>query len=107
MEKKMNTTIDFEFCDGTTAKLTLTFWHLYQLKSKNRMLYARYNDAMKNSQKGGYDELEMLTILYVAYVCANADDENLMSEEDFLMKCGSDRLALGNAIRDLIQPKKQ
>lgn len=103
--KMMNTTIDFEFCDGTTAKLTLTFYALYQLKSKNKLLYNRYNQAMNSSAKGGYDELEMLTILYVAYMCANMDEENALSEEEFIMKCGSDRVAVGNAVKQLTNPK--
>ena len=107
MEKKLNTTIDFEFCDGTTAKLTLTFYALLQLKNKNRSLYNRYNEAMKNSSKGTYDELEMIDILYAAYMCAHLDDEEILSEMEFIQKCGSDRTAVGNAIKQLIQPKKQ
>lgn len=105
MEKKMNTTIDFEFCDGTTAPLTLTFYALYQLKSKNKALYDRYNRAMNNSASGGYDELEMLTILYVAYMCANTDG-TAMTEEEFIMKCGADRVAVANAVKELTNPKK-
>jgi hypothetical protein len=105
MEKKYNTTIDFEFCDGTTAKLTLTFYALYQLKSKNKALYNRYNNAMSASAKGGYDELEMLTILYVAYMCANMNEADCMSEEQFIEKCGSDRVAVGNAVKQLTSPK--
>ncbi len=107
MEKKMNTTIDFEFCDGTTTQMTLTFYALYQLKSKNKRLYDRYNAAMLASSKGGYDELEMLTILYVAYMCAHMNDESVLTEEEFLMECGSDRVAMGNAIKELTNPKKQ
>ena len=107
MEKKMNTTIDFEFCDRSTAKLTLTFYAIYQLKSKNRSLYNRYNEAISNSQKNSYDELEMATILYAAYMCANGDSEGCMSEEEFLMKLGSDRVSVANAVKELINPKKQ
>ena len=107
MDKKMNTTIDFEYCDGSTAKLTLTFYALYQLKSKNKSLYNRYNEAIKDSQKNDYDELSMAVILYAAYVCANGDSEGCMSEEEFLMKLGSDRIAAANAVKELINPKKQ
>ena len=38
MEKKLNTTWEFEFCDGTTTELTLTFYKLYQLKAKNKVI---------------------------------------------------------------------
>ena len=105
MEKKYNTTIDFECYDGTILKMTVTFYALYQLKSKNKLLYNRYNAAMNSSAKGGYDELEMLTILYVAYMCANMNEENVLSEEEFIMMCGADRIAVGNAVKQLTSPK--
>lgn len=101
--KKMNTIIDFEFFDGTTAKLTLTFYALYQLKAKNKTLYERYNKIMS---KQASEELEMITVLYTAYACANLSEENLMTEEEFMMKCGSDRIAIRDAIQELTQPKK-
>lgn len=106
MNKKFNTTIDFELCDGTAVKLTLAFYYLYQLKSKNASLYKRYNAAMSNIGSNNYDELDMITILYAAYMCANTGDD-AMSEEEFMMMCGSDRVAVGNAIKELTSPKKK
>lgn len=107
MNKKLNTTIDFEFYDGTTAKMTLAFYYLYQLKTKNPSLYKRYNAAMANSVSNSYDELDMITILYAAYMCANLDADEVMGEEEFMMKCGSDRMAVGNAVKVLTNPKKK
>lgn len=104
---KMNTTIDFEFCDGRKVPLTLTFHSLYQLRSKNSYLYKRYNEVMTKMSKGNYDELDMCVILYTAYMCANSDDENLLNEEEFIMLLGSDRTALGKAVQELTSPKKQ
>ena len=106
MNKKLNTTVDFELCDGTTVKLTLAFYHLYQLKSKNPSLYKRYNAAMSNTAKDNYDELDMITILYAAYMCANMDAA-VLDEEEFMMLCGSDRIAVGNAVKALTSPKKK
>lgn len=103
MDKKMNTIIDFEFCDGTSAKMTLTFYALYQLKAKNKALYERYNKIMS---KNISEELEMITVIYTAYVCANLSEENLMTEEEFMIKCGSDRIAIRDAVQELTQPKK-
>lgn len=103
MDKKMNTIIDFEFYDGTTAKMTLTFYALYQLKAKNKALYERYNKIMT---KQATEELEMITVLYTAYVCANLSEENLMTEEEFMIMCGSDRIAIRDAVQELTQPKK-
>ena len=104
---KLNTNYTFEFCDGTTAELTLTFYSLYQLKAKNRTMYDRYHKIMSNNAANKYDELEMISVLYTAYICANLDKEDVMTEEEFIIKCGSDRIAVANAVRELTQPKKQ
>ncbi len=108
MEKKMlNTTYDYPLADGTSLKMTLNFFFLYQLRSKNKSLYERYNKILvKQSEKGYvYDEIDNLEILYTAYCCANLDSETALSEEEFLMLCGSDRKAVGNAIKALLAPK--
>ena len=107
MDKKLNTTYDFPAADGTTVKLTLSFYRLYQLRSKNKPLYERYNRIItRQSEKNYvYDEIDNIEILYTAYCCANLDEENLLSEEDFMMLCGSDRKAVGNAIKALLTPK--
>ena len=105
--KLLNTTYDYEFVDGTTAKLTLAFYYLYKLRSTHKKLYERYNKIMLETSKNeSYDEINQLLILYTAYVCANMDDENLMSEEDFIMQCGSDREQMGKALQYLTAPKK-
>lgn len=108
MEKKMNTVIEYEFQDGTTTEMTLTFHKLYQLRNKNKNLYYRYNDAMNRMPKPNSEELDSITILYTAYVCAHMDEdeENLMSEVEFMIKCGSDRKEVARAARELTQPKK-
>lgn len=108
MENKMlNTNYDFRLADGTTVPLTLNFYFLYQLRSKNKSLYDRYNKTLNNQAKKDYvyDELDNMTILYTAYCCANTGNENMLSEEDFLMLCGSNRQAVGDAIKALLAPK--
>lgn len=107
MDKKLNTHYTFEFCDGSTCKMTLQFYALYQLKSKNKGLYERYNKIINAQAKGEADELEMITLLYVAYICALSGDETPMSEEDFMILCGSDRMAVGRAVEALVKPKKR
>lgn len=93
----------FTFEDGDTCTMTLSFIRLKRLSSKNRDLYNAYNKIMTNGSK---DELETLTVLYAAYVCANLDGE-VMSEDEFIEKCGSDRYALRDAVEALTKPKKQ
>ena len=110
MDKPMNTKYVFEFEDGTTCEMTLAFCALLMLKGKNKNLYYRYNKAMNGmtDKKKDYDELESLTILYTAYRCANINEpeENILSESDFIIKCGSDRKAVGKAMQRLLNPKK-
>lgn len=108
MEKKqLNTTYDFQLCDGSTVKLTLNFYYLYQLRSNHKGLYERYNTIMQNTNKNNLDILDMVTICYVGYVCANQNEENVLSEEEFYMLCGNDLNEVGNAVNHLINPKKQ
>jgi hypothetical protein len=108
MDKPMlNTTYDFPLIDGSTVKLTLAFYYLYQLRSQHRDLYNRYNKIMQSSQGQNFDIVDMVTICYVGYVCANMNAENVLSEEDFYMMCGSDITEVGKAVKHLINPKKQ
>ena len=110
MDKPMNTKYVFEFEDGSTCEMTLAFYALLMLKGKKKSLYDRYNKSMNTmtDKKKDYDELESLTILYTAYRCANINEpeEDLMSETEFIIKCGSDRKAIGKAMQRLINPKK-
>lgn len=105
--KLQSTVYKFPLADGSTADMTLSFYGLYKLRAFNKNLYERYNKLMIGSAKGNFDELDSIAILYVAYVCANMDKGDLMSEEDFIILCGSDRGALGNAFESLISPKKE
>ena len=110
MDKPMNTKYIFEFEDGTSCEMTLAYYVLYLLRAKNKSLYDRYNRTMSSlsDKKKDYDELDSLVILYTAYVCANINEpiDTLMSEEEFVFKCGSDRKAVGRAFQRLINPKK-
>ena len=110
MEKPLNTKYVFEFEDGTTCEMTLAFYALLMLKGKNKSLYDRYNKTMSgmSNNKKEYDELDFLPILYTAYVCANINEpeESLMSEMEFVIKCGSDREGVSSAMQELLSPKK-
>ena len=105
MEQKFNTTTTFYFEDGTSCEMTLYFYALYQLKNKNKALYDKYNRIMANMTKGNYEELDQLTILYTAYLCAQPEEP--MTEEDFIIKCGCDRRAVGKAYKELTTSKKR
>jgi len=104
--KKLNTTYDFPLEDGTTVKLTLNFYYLYQLRSKYGELYKRYNTIMQTTNKNDIDILDMVTICYVGYVCANQNEETILTEDEFYLLCGSDMNVIGKAVNHLINQKK-
>lgn len=98
------TTYNFEFYDGTTCEMTLAFIKLKMLSSKNKSVYERSQKVLSNGAK---DEFDILAVLYAAYLCANMNCENILTEDEFIEKCGSDRRALADAMEALTTPKKQ
>lgn len=105
MEKNaLATRYIFEFQDGDTCEMTLAFILLKKMASKHKAVYDTCQKIMAN---GGKDEFDTLSVLYAGYVCANMDSPDLMSEEEFIEKCGCDREAVMNAFVALTQPKKR
>lgn len=105
MSKNALSTIhEFELVDGSKVKMTLAFIKLKMLAAKNKELY---NRQMKIMAKGGESEFDTLTVLYAAYVCANLDEEKLMTEDEFIEKCGTDRYAMNEAMQAMTNPKKR
>lgn len=100
----LSTGYTFEFEDGGTCQMTLNFIRLKKLSSKNKGLYERQQKIMMH---GGKDEFDTLTVLYAAYVCANLDSDDLMTEETFIERCGTDRVAINDALGALTNPKKR
>lgn len=98
------TTVDFELYDGTTVKCTLAMYRLKMLASKNKPLY---ESAMKVLGKGTEDVFESIRVLYAAYVCANMDSADLLTEDEFVMMCGSDYAGINMTVNALINPKKR
>lgn len=103
--KKLNTVYNFELADGETVQMTLRYYNLYQLKSKNKQAYTKYNKIMI---KGPEEELENVTILYTAYLCANLEHiEECMTELEFLQRMPEDREYIGAILQNLINSKKK
>ena len=101
---QLATTVEHELFDGSTVKCTLAMYRLKMLASKNKGLYAH---AMKVLGKGTDDVFESIKMVYAAYVCANMDSEDLMSEDDFMMACGSDYAGVTATVNKLINPKNR
>ncbi len=105
IDKKIpNTVYDFKLADETTVKMTLRYYSLYLLKGKNKQAYEKYNKIMS---KGPQEEIENVTVLYTAYLCANLEHiEECMSEMEFLMNMPDNREYVNNILSSLIYPKK-
>ena len=101
---QLATIVEHEMCDGTMVKCTLAMYQLKRLASKNKDLYAH---VMKVLGKGTEDVFESVRALYAAYVCANMDGDELMTEDEFVMACGSDYVGVGETIEKLTNPKKR
>lgn len=103
--KLKNSEYEFKLADGSVVKTTITFYHLYRLKNKNKSLYARYNKILQDTGSNSFDILDMVTIVYVGYACAHLDDETIISEEEFFKLCGSNMTEVSKAVTALIRPK--
>lgn len=99
-----NTFIDFLLNDGKTVKLTLTFGKLNVLKSVDNAKYQQFNKIMS----GKSDEiLDLVTVIYVAYWCANFGKENMLNEKDFIELVPFDMLEIERTFNALTKPKKK
>lgn len=101
-----NTFVPLELEGGVTVKLTLAFYLLKKLESKNPDLADRYYKATSKKQHE-MREFDIVTMLYTAYVCANMDDPELMDEDTFMILLGSDRVSLKNIVQGLVGSKKK
>lgn len=101
---KLATTVEHEFYDGTKVECTLAMYRLKRLASKDKNLYKL---AMKVLGNGTDDVFESIRMIYAAYICAHIDDEELMSEDEFTMMCGSDYIGINETVQGLIDPKKR
>lgn len=103
--KKLNTVQDFELANGTVVKMTLTYYSLYQLKTKKKNVYERYNQIMVQGPK---EELDNVTILYTAYLCANLNNiDECMSDIEFMQNMPQDRKYVANILTALTGPQKK
>lgn len=101
--------MDFKLENGKVIQLTLNFARLYKVKNKRKDLYERFMNSI--SDKKNYDPIfSSLTVLYVAYLCANSEkleDESIMSEEEFMENVPQSFKIINEMAAELISPKKK
>lgn len=99
-----NTYVSYDLIDGSKVELTLAFYLLKVLEGKNPNLTARY---YKLQTKKEMNDLDMVTIIYTAYCCANLDNPEMMDEETFMIMMGCDRLSMRSLMNRLMGAKKK
>ena len=106
MSEIRNTYQEFQLENDEKVNLTLTFGKLNVLKSVNNELYSRYNNILYGKSE---DIMDMVTIVYVAYWCANFSlgGDKLYSEEEFIELVPFDMVEIKRVYTSLIQPKKK
>lgn len=94
--------------NGLTVKLSITFAKLNVLKSLNNQLYQRFNKVFYLGKSE--DIFDLITVLYVAYWCANYsinNQENFLSEKEFTDLVPYDISLILKIFNNLTQPKKK
>ncbi len=80
----INTEIDFELINKQKVKLTLNFKLLLKLKANYPEEYNNFNKYILNDGGKNLDFFEILTVIYVAYLCANLESKNKYTKEEFI-----------------------
>lgn len=100
-----NTYVEFELNNEETVKLTLTFGKLNMLKSANNSLYQKYSKFLMTGTSD--DILDIVTMIYVAYWCANFGKEKFYTLEEFIDLVPFDMVELERVNNALMRPKKK
>lgn len=96
---------EMEMANGEKVKLTLNFRRLLNVRNKRKDLYQRYNKIMMDGPK---DLFHNITILYVAYLCAFDDPEDIdvAMDEGTFMEILPEYNVIMQKVVDLVSPKK-
>lgn len=100
-----NTYVEMTLENDEIVKLTITFAKLNILKSVNHELYQRYSRLIM--QGNSEDILDMATMVYVAYWCANFGKEGMLKEDEFIELVPFDMVELQRVNNALMRPKKK
>lgn len=105
MEDSKTVGQEFILKNGETVILSLSFARLNILRKLNIELYDRFNKILYGKSE---DILDLVTIIYVGYWCANFKiTDNLYKEDDFIELVEFDTLEIQRTFKALTQPKKK
>lgn len=100
----INTAHDLKLANGETVKVESSFGKLYILRAKNKAVYERYNKAVNASKA---DLFNVVDTLYGAYRCANLEDENYLTYEEFMNLLPADMEYCYTVYKELVSPGKK
>ncbi len=104
----INTTIDFALTNGETVKLTLNFELLLKIKSKYPNEYDIFSKYVLFGEKSDdLDFFDLIQVIYVAYLCANFEDEKIYSKEAFIKLVPFDMALIRRTQQELLGLKKK
>ena len=96
---------EFVLNNGETVTLSLSFGRLNLLKKLDLELYDRFNKILYGKSE---DILDLVTIIYVGYWCANfGKADKLYKEDDFIELVEFNTLEIKRTFNALTQPKKK
>lgn len=105
MEETKTTGQEFTLKNGEVVTLSLSFGRLNLLKKLDIELYDRFNKILYGKSE---DILDLVTIIYVGYWCANFKlTDDLYKEEDFIELIEFNTLEIQRTFKALTQPKKK
>lgn len=100
----VNTVHELKLVDGRTVKVESTFGKLYILRARDKKTYEMYNKAV-NADKA--DLFNVVDTLYGAYRCANLDEENPLTYEEFMNLLPPDMEYCYTVYKALVAPGKK
>lgn len=102
---KNNGNITLGLENGQEVELILNFSTLYKIRGLKKESYEKYNKIIIQGQK---DVMDIVTILYMAYLCANINNlDACMNEMEFMDNLPYDPGMLSRKCNELIMPKKK
>lgn len=98
--------IEYEMGDGEFITMSTAPILLLRLRNKNKKVYEDVSKVLVSGPEKK-DIAEMFNFLYGAYVCANQDEENIMTFNEFIERNAGDYQYDAEKINEMIRPRKK
>ena len=85
MIKMISNIVEIKLNNDETVKLFLNFKMLLKVKNNYPDDYYAFNKIVSGNSKEDIDFFEILSVIYVAYLCANFDSKTRYTKNEFIM----------------------